>query len=90
MEKVERKKKERKKNNAKFSGHYVYPRTETVRAHALRSHQLLTHIKKIHDAEEKSENYRMFLKDQRSKMKTMTQTQLFDLVDKINKRDQTP
>ena len=26
-------------NNAKFSGHYVYPRTETVRAHALRSHQ---------------------------------------------------
>ena len=23
-----------------FSGHYVYPRTETVRAHALRSHQL--------------------------------------------------
>ena len=52
--------------------------------------ELLTHIKKIHDAEEKSENYRMFLKDQRSKMKTMTQTQLFDLVDKINKRDQTP
>ena len=38
---VEGKKKERKKNNnAKFSGHYVYPRTETVRAHALRSHQL--------------------------------------------------
>jgi len=31
---------ERKNNNAKFSGHYVYPRTETVRAHALRSHQL--------------------------------------------------
>ena len=27
-------------NNAKFSGHYVYPRTESVRAHALRSHQL--------------------------------------------------
>ena len=26
-------------NNAKFSGHYFYPRTETVRAHALRSHQ---------------------------------------------------
>ena len=26
-------------NNAKFSGHYVYPRMETVRAHALRSHQ---------------------------------------------------
>ena len=25
---------ERKNNNAKFSGHYVYPRTETVRAHA--------------------------------------------------------
>ena len=26
-------------NNAKFSGHYVYPRMETVRPHALRSHQ---------------------------------------------------
>ena len=40
---VEGKKKERRKrnNNAKFSGHYVYPRTETVRAHALRSHQCL-------------------------------------------------
>ena len=34
-----RKKKERKKNNAKFSGHYVCPCTETVREHALRSHQ---------------------------------------------------
>ena len=32
-------KRRKKKNNAKFSGHYVYPRTETVRAHALRSHQ---------------------------------------------------
>ena len=44
---VHGKKKERKKkkNNAKFSGHYVYPRTETVRAHALRSHQ---HINKEH------------------------------------------
>ena len=31
----------KKKKNAKFSGHYVYPRTETVRAHALRSHQKL-------------------------------------------------
>ena len=28
-------------NNAKFSGHYVCPCTETVRAHALRSHQNL-------------------------------------------------
>ena len=37
MEEEERKRK--KNNNAKFSGHYVYPRTETVRAHALRSHQ---------------------------------------------------
>ena len=37
-----KKKKERKKkNNAKFSGHYVYPLTETVRAHALSSHQYL-------------------------------------------------
>ena len=26
-------------NNAKFNGHYVCPRTETVREHALRSHQ---------------------------------------------------
>ena len=34
-----RKKEERKNNNAKFSGHYVYPRTETVRAHPLCSHQ---------------------------------------------------
>ena len=31
-------------NNAKFSGHYVYPRTETVRAHALRSHQYVQGI----------------------------------------------
>ena len=41
---VHGRKKERrrmKKNNAKFSGHYVYPRTETVRAHALRSHQFI-------------------------------------------------
>ena len=29
------------KNNAKFSGHYVCPRTETVREHALRSHQFI-------------------------------------------------
>ena len=31
--------KKKKKNNAKFSGHYFGPRMETVRAHALRSHQ---------------------------------------------------
>ena len=37
--KVRGRKKKKKKNNAKFSGHYVCPRTETVRAHALRSHQ---------------------------------------------------
>ena len=37
--KKKKKERRRKKNNAKFSGHYVYPRTETVRAHALRSHQ---------------------------------------------------
>ena len=37
----ERSKRKKRKNNAKFSGHYVYPRTETVRAHALRSHQHL-------------------------------------------------
>ena len=30
-------------NNAKFSGHYVCPRTETVREHALRLHQLFGH-----------------------------------------------
>ena len=28
----------KKKNNAKFSGHYVCPCTETVRTHALHSH----------------------------------------------------
>ena len=32
---------EERNNNAKFSGHYVYLRTETVRAHALRSHQFV-------------------------------------------------
>ena len=26
-------------NNAKFNGHYICPRTQNVRAHALRSHQ---------------------------------------------------
>ena len=36
---VEGKKERKKKNNAKFSGHYVHPRTHNVRAHALRSHQ---------------------------------------------------
>ena len=36
-----KKKKEEKerKNNAKFSSHYVRPRTHNVRVHALRSHQ---------------------------------------------------
>ena len=34
-----RKKKKERKNNAKFSGHYVCPRTHYVRAHTLRSHQ---------------------------------------------------
>ena len=33
-------KKKEKKNTAKFSGHYVRPHTQNVRAHALRSHQL--------------------------------------------------
>ena len=37
--KERKKKKERKNNNAKFSGHYVRPRTHNVRSHALRSHQ---------------------------------------------------
>ena len=32
--------KEERKNNAKFSGHYVRPRTHKVYVHALRSHQL--------------------------------------------------
>ena len=40
--KEEEKEKEEEKNNAKFSGHYVYPCTETVRAHALRSHQYIS------------------------------------------------
>ena len=38
---MEGRRKKKKKNNTKFSGHYVYPRTETGRAHALRSHQHL-------------------------------------------------
>ena len=33
--------KNKKKNNAKFSGHYVQQRTHNVRAHILRSDQLL-------------------------------------------------
>ena len=33
-----RRKEGKKKNNAKFSGHYVCPRTQNMRAHALRSH----------------------------------------------------
>ena len=37
-------KEKERKNNAKFSGHYVCPRTETVREHALRSHQYLKNI----------------------------------------------
>ena len=41
-EKKEKKEEEKKtNNNAKFSGHYVCPRTETIREHALRSHQLI-------------------------------------------------
>ena len=36
---VEGKKKESRRNNAKFSSHYVRPRTHNVRAHALRFHQ---------------------------------------------------
>ena len=32
-------KKKKKKNNAKFSDHYLRPRTHNVRAHALRLHQ---------------------------------------------------
>ena len=36
---MEGKIKRKKKNNAKFSGHYDCPRTETVREHALCSHQ---------------------------------------------------
>ena len=37
----------RKKNNAKFSGHYVIPHTHNVRAHALCSHQLLLTMKNL-------------------------------------------
>ena len=33
-----KKKKIERKNNAKFIGHYVCPRTHNMRAHALRSH----------------------------------------------------
>ena len=35
-----RKERRRRRNNAKFSGHYVRPRTHNVCMHALRSHQL--------------------------------------------------
>ena len=57
---MERKKKKKKKNNnAKFSGHYVYPRTETVRAHALRSHQLIiccaVELRKVDNVEEEND-----------------------------------
>ena len=34
----------KKKNNAKFSGHYVHQRTHNIRAHALRSDQLKNHL----------------------------------------------
>ena len=34
-----RRKRRKRKNNAKFSGHYVFPHTHNVRAHALPSHQ---------------------------------------------------
>ena len=45
---VEGKRKIRKrKNNAKFSGHYVCPRTETVREHTLRSHQNQSYTNKV-------------------------------------------
>ena len=36
------------KNNAKFSGHYVQPRTHNVRVHALRSHQNSTNRLFVH------------------------------------------
>ena len=34
----------KKKNNAKFIGHYIHQRTRNVRAHALRSDQLLEQL----------------------------------------------
>ena len=39
--KIRKKKKKEKKNNAKFGGNYVRPRTHNVSAHILCSHQLL-------------------------------------------------
>ena len=36
--------KRKKKNNAKFSGHYVCPHTHNVRAHAVHLHQLIKTI----------------------------------------------
>ena len=43
---VRGRKERRRKNNDKFSGHYVLPSTQNVCAHALRSHQLsVTFIK---------------------------------------------
>ena len=43
--KKNKERKRRKNNNAKFSGHYVCPRTHNVAPHALRSHQYCTTAK---------------------------------------------
>ena len=37
----------RKKNNAKFSGHYIHQRTHNVCAHALRSHSAHTNLSQL-------------------------------------------
>ena len=42
-----RKKRKRRKNNAKFSGHYVRPRPHNVRTHALRLHQFVQCLKRF-------------------------------------------
>jgi hypothetical protein len=48
---------------------------------------LTNHDVKIHEAEKKSDEYSKFLKEQQSKMKNMTPTELFNLVEVIRNRN---
>jgi hypothetical protein len=48
---------------------------------------LTEHDEKIHEAEKKSEEYSKFLKEQQLKMKNMTPTELFNLVEVIKNRN---
>ena len=51
---------------------------------------LTSHVKNVHEAEESSDSFREFLKEQQTKMKDMTPTELFNLVDIIKNRDINP